>query len=286
MNALALDRVVNILTGVSGYLIILLMVIYTIQSYTVFRRKGAAAKRYVFLRQNISMFVIHFIAFLVLFLEKLNFRIMVFYSVQAIYLLLTLVLFNVIYPRASRLLINNMCMLITIGFIMITRLSYDQSVKQFEIAAAGMVLSLLIPLTGLGKKTAILGMTAYNLILLLRNIDAARKAIPAAVSDAAAGMGLTSQQTLRLVNLPIMLPYLISGLRVATVSTTGITTMAGLINAGGLGGILFEGMRSYHMPKIIWGIALVSGLALCLNAIFARLENKAVLYANGGKKVK
>jgi len=146
--------------------------------------------------------------------------------------------------------------------------------------------SLLIPLTGLGKKTAILGMTAYNLILLLRNIDAARKAIPAAVSDAAAGMGLTSQQTLRLVNLPIMLPYLISGLRVATVSTTGITTMAGLINAGGLGGILFEGMRSYHMPKIIWGIALVSGLALCLNAIFARLENKAVLYANGGKKVK
>lgn len=144
--------------------------------------------------------------------------------------------------------------------------------------------SLLIPLTGLGKGTAIIGMTAYNLILLLRNIDSARKAIPAAVKDVAAGMGLTERQTLRLVDLPIMLPYLISGLRVATVSTTGIATMAGLINAGGLGGILFEGMRSYHMPKIIWDILLVSGLALCFNAVFARLENRAVLYANGGKK--
>ena len=135
MNTLALDRTVNILTSVAGYLIILLMVIYTVQSYTVFRRTGAAAKRYVFIRQNISMFVIHFIAFLILFLEQLNYRILIFYAMQAAYLLLTLVLFNVLYPRASKLLINNM----------ITRLTYDSAVKQFKIIAAGTVISLLVP---------------------------------------------------------------------------------------------------------------------------------------------
>ncbi|MBO7709655.1 MAG: FtsW/RodA/SpoVE family cell cycle protein, partial [Lachnospiraceae bacterium] len=121
------------------------MVIYTVQSYTVFRRGSALAKRYVFLRQNVSMFFMHFICFLVLFLNQPNSRILVFYGAQVVYLLATLVLFSNLYPRASRLLINNMCMLITIGFIMITRLSFDQAVKQFKIIAAGTLISLLIP---------------------------------------------------------------------------------------------------------------------------------------------
>ncbi len=202
MNALALDRVVNILTGVSGYLIILLMVIYTIQSYTVFRRKGAAAKRYVFLRQNISMFVIHFIAFLVLFLEKLNFRIMVFYSVQAIYLLLTLVLFNVIYPRASRLLINNMCMLTTIGFIMVTRLAYDSAVKQFKIIAAGTLLALIIPLivrkvmvlTRMAWAYAFVGIGLLGLVLV-----AARVTNGARLSISIAGYGFQPSEFVKII---------------------------------------------------------------------------------------
>lgn len=144
--------------------------------------------------------------------------------------------------------------------------------------------SIMIPIFGLGKGTAIIGMTAYNLLLLLRNITAARKAVPEPVKEAAAGLGLNGKQTMKMIYFPIMLPYLISGLRIATVSTTGIATMAGLINAGGLGNILFEGMRMYHMPKIIWGIILVSGMALVMNAIFAKLENIAVIWANGGKK--
>ena len=86
---------------------------------------------------------------------------------------------------------------------------------------------------------------------------------------------------MRLVYLPVMLPYLISGIRIVTVSTTGIATMAGLIHAGGLGNILFEGMRTYHMPKLIWGILMVSGLAMLLNFLFIRLENWAVRYAQG-----
>lgn len=145
--------------------------------------------------------------------------------------------------------------------------------------------ALLIPIFGLGKDNAIFGMVVYNMLLLLRNINSSRNAIPMEIKEAATGMGLNNTQIMKLVYIPIMLPYFISGLRIATVSTTGIATMAALINAGGLGSILFEGMRMNHMPKLIWGIILIAGLALLLNTIFARLENKAIRWANGGKVI-
>jgi len=145
MNVQGFENLINLLSVASRYLIILLMVIYTVQSYTVFRRGSVAAKRYVFLRQNVSMFFMHFVCFLVLFLKQPNYRILVFYGAQVVYLLATLVLFTNLYPRASRLLVNNMCMLISIGFIMITRLSFDSAVKQFKIVAAGTLISLVIP---------------------------------------------------------------------------------------------------------------------------------------------
>ena len=116
-----MTNLINLFISASRYLIVFLMVVYTVQSYTVFRRGSAAAKRYVFLRQNVSMFFMHFICFLVLFLDRPNYRIPIFYGAQVVYLLATLILFTNLYPRASRLLINNMCMLITVGFIMITR---------------------------------------------------------------------------------------------------------------------------------------------------------------------
>lgn len=143
--------------------------------------------------------------------------------------------------------------------------------------------ALLIPVFGLGKDNVIFGMVLYNLLLLLRNMNAAQNAIPLEIKDAAAGLGLDSIQIMKMVYIPIMLPYFIAGLRVATVSTTGIATMASLVNAGGLGTILFEGMRMNHMPKLIWGIILVAGLALILNYIFAKLENRAVSWSSGGK---
>ena len=128
------------------YLMIILMVIYTIQSYTVFGRTGARAKESVFLRQNVSMFFIHFIAFAMMFLKTMDVQILIFYGAQAIYLGFTLVLFRNLYPKASKLLINNMCMLLTIGMIMITRLSYDWSIKQFKLIIAGTILALIIPI--------------------------------------------------------------------------------------------------------------------------------------------
>ena len=128
------------------YLIIVLMVIYTVQSYTVFAQRNRTDREQIFLRQNVSMFVIHFLAYLIMYLNTAKFELILFYGAQVLYLMFTLLLYRNLYPRASRSLINNMCMLLSVGFIMITRLSYDQSVKQFEIAAAGTAIALLIPL--------------------------------------------------------------------------------------------------------------------------------------------
>ena len=145
MSIQGLSGIISLLMRTSRYLIIFLMLIYTIQSYTVFSRISYEGKHYVFLRQNVSMFIIHFIAFMNMFLDQMNVQILIFYGAQLVYLLAALVLFVNLYPRASRLLINNMLMLITIGFIMITRLSYSYAVKQFELVAAGTVIALVIP---------------------------------------------------------------------------------------------------------------------------------------------
>lgn len=136
---------VNLVIQVSKYLIILLMALYTLQCFTVFRLKDEEAKSYLFLRQNMLMFSMHFVAFMVLYLELTETTVLLFYGAQVLYLAAVLVLFGNLYRRASRLLINNMCMLTCVGFIMITRLSYDQSVKQFKIAVISSVVALLIP---------------------------------------------------------------------------------------------------------------------------------------------
>ncbi len=169
---------INLATQAARYLTIILMVIYTIQSYTVFRRTGARAKEAVFIRQNVSMFFMHFMAFAVMFLKTMDVKILIFYAAQAIYFGFTLVLFRNIYPKASKLLINNMCMLLTIGMIMITRLSYDWAVKQFKIMIVGTVIALIIPviirkimvLTKMSWAYAFVGIGLLGLVLVAAQV--------------------------------------------------------------------------------------------------------------------
>ena len=136
----------NLIIQVSKYLIIILMALYTLQCYTVFGKKDEDAREYLFLRQNMLMFAMHFVAFTVLYLQQTELTLLLFYGAQALYLAAVLILFRNLYPLASRLLINNMCMLICTGFIMITRLDYDKSIKQFKIAVISTVVALLIPI--------------------------------------------------------------------------------------------------------------------------------------------
>lgn len=121
------------------------MAIYTLQSFLVFTKKDEEDKEFLFLQQNLMMFVIHFVAFAVMYLQTQEQELLFFYGAQFIYLAATLVFFRNLYPRASKLVVNHMCMLITIGFIMLTRLSYEQAMRQFQIAAVSTAVALIVP---------------------------------------------------------------------------------------------------------------------------------------------
>lgn len=128
------------------YLILILMVSYTVSAYSVFRQKNRLRREKMFLVQDRIMLAVHFLAYLTMFLKTLNTELILFYAAQLIYFLFVLLLFRNLYPKISRSLLNNMCMLMITGFFMITRLSYDESVKQFKIACLGTVIALLVPL--------------------------------------------------------------------------------------------------------------------------------------------
>jgi osmoprotectant transport system permease protein len=94
---------------------------------------------------------------------------------------------------------------------------------------------ILIPLTGLGRTSAIIALTVYTLVILFRNTYAGLANVPDDVTDAGRGMGLTDRQLLWRVELPLALPEIFSGLRIATVSTVALATLAVFVDGGGLG---------------------------------------------------
>ncbi|MCF2681431.1 FtsW/RodA/SpoVE family cell cycle protein [Faecalicatena contorta] len=136
---------VNIIVELSKYLMIVLVTVYTYLCFSIFGYFDPDKKKRMLRKQNVLMFMIHLIAFLVMYLEKNDIKILALYLMQVTLLGATIVLYTVIYPRVSRLVVNNMCMLLSIGFIMITRLDYNKASKQYLIAAGGIALCLIIP---------------------------------------------------------------------------------------------------------------------------------------------
>ena len=133
--------------------------------------------------------------------------------------------------------------------------------------------AILIPVTGLGRTTAVIALTAYNQYLLLRNFTTGLQEVDPAVTDAAKGIGMTWLQVLTRVQIPLAKRALFAGIRLAVVSTIGIGTIAASINAGGLGTLLFDGLRTMNMPRILWGSILSAGLAIVTNALLKAVED-------------
>lgn len=125
---------------------------------------------------------------------------------------------------------------------------------------------LLIPITGFGRNTAIIVLTAYTLQIIYRNTTAGLANVPAAAKEAARGMGLTDSQLLWRVEVPLATPEIIAGLRIATVSTVALATLAVFIGGGGLGTEIYrEGNLTFKTAIIIaGGIAIVMALTFDL----------------------
>ena len=134
--------------------------------------------------------------------------------------------------------------------------------------------ALLIPVLGLGAKPAIVGLVSYCLLALIRNVALGIRSVPPAVLDAAIGMGYGPWARLWRIELPLALPLIISGVRIATVTVIGIATVAAYINAGGLGTIIFAGIDQRFPEKILTGALLASAMSVAADLLLSRLERR------------
>jgi osmoprotectant transport system permease protein len=126
---------------------------------------------------------------------------------------------------------------------------------------------LLLPITGRGRETAIIALTAYTLQIIYRNVMVGFHNVPESAKDAARGMGLTERQVLWKVELPLAIPEIVAGLRVAVVSTMAIATLAVFVHAGGLGEKIYgAGNLNFPTSIIIAGVIAIV-MALLLDAV-------------------
>ncbi|MGD0490501.1 MAG: ABC transporter permease [Steroidobacteraceae bacterium] len=132
--------------------------------------------------------------------------------------------------------------------------------------------AMLIPLLGLGAKPAIVGLSSYTLLILLRNVVTGLRGVPGDVLDAADGMGYGSWQRLVRIELPLALPLIVAGVRIAVVTVIGIATVAAFIDAGGLGAIILMGIDQNYTEKILVGGVLTASLATFFDVVLSNAE--------------
>jgi osmoprotectant transport system permease protein len=166
--------------------------------------------------------------------------------------------------------------------ILVTRLRW---LEGLVVGATGVLYTLpslalfaiLIPYTGLGRTTVIVALILYSLLAIVRNTVAGINGVPPATIDAARGMGMTGMQRLTMVELPLALPVILAGVRLATVAAVGIATVGALLGAGGLGRLIFDGIRSISTPRgvdrVVAGALVASALALLADWGLAWLGN-------------
>jgi cell division protein FtsW (lipid II flippase) len=134
-----------VISDLSKYVMAIVIAFYTFECFAVFRHHNEEDRNGIYIRQIICMFLVHFIGFAAICLETGDMNYIIFYGFQQILLFATIALFRVIYPEANRLIINNMCMLLAIGFVILTRLNYTKAIKQFKIVTISLIIGLIVP---------------------------------------------------------------------------------------------------------------------------------------------
>ena len=132
--------------------------------------------------------------------------------------------------------------------------------------------ALLIPLIGVNNLTVLIPLTAYTLLILVRNVVAGLDAVPVEVRDAADGMGFTRRRRLLKLELPLALPAIMAGVRIATVTTIGMLTIAAIVGLGGLGHLIMIGLNRPIRTAVTVGTVLSVALALIADLSLAGLQ--------------
>jgi len=156
--------------------------------------------------------------------------------------------------------------------MVITVLSVFYSIPSLALFA------LLIPFTGLGRTTAVIVLVVYAQYILVRNFSMGLNEVDKGILEAAKGMGMSETEIFRKVQFPLAAGSFVAGIKLATTSTIGIATIAASINAGGLGTILFDGLRTLNIVKIIWGTILTVALCIPVNIGLNIVQKKLYIH--------
>ena len=132
--------------------------------------------------------------------------------------------------------------------------------------------ALLLPITGLTATTVVVGLVLYSLTILVRNVIEGLASIPPDVVEAARGMGYGSGRLLFAVELPLALPSVMAGLRIATVSTVALTTVGAIVSYGGLGNLLLEAVNTQFRPQVLTASVLCVLLAVVFDLVLVGTE--------------
>lgn len=166
----------KVIVEVSKYVMMILFALYTLESFLGLRRKiSEESKNRVYRHQIFLMYLLHLDGFLVIYAATDDVRMIVFYFAQVALNTMLLICYHLIYRNASRSVANNMCMLLVVGFIILTRISFDKAVKQYAIAVASAVITAFIPIiirktSGLRKMTYVyagVGIVALLLVAVM-----------------------------------------------------------------------------------------------------------------------
>jgi osmoprotectant transport system permease protein len=132
--------------------------------------------------------------------------------------------------------------------------------------------SLLLPFTGLSATTVIIGLALYSLTILVRNVLAGLRSVPAEVRESARGVGYGTAMMLAKVELPLALPVIMAGLRVATVSTVALATIGSIVSYGGLGNLLLLAVGNQFKAQIFAASVLCIALAVLLDFLLVVIQ--------------
>ena len=173
---------------------------------------------------------------------------------------------------------------IAIGFVIamgmaVVSLRWRRSYAPLAALAGGLysipslaLFGFLVPITGLGFRTAQIALVSYSLLILLRNIVAGVDGVPRSVKDAADGMGYEPWRRFLTVDLRLATPAIVSGLRVATVTIIGLVTVAALVGAGGYGVFIEDGLsRRFSTPVVVGGFLSIV-MAVAFDLAFVALQ--------------
>jgi osmoprotectant transport system permease protein len=132
--------------------------------------------------------------------------------------------------------------------------------------------ALLLPYFGLSRITVLIPLVSYTLLILVRNVVAGLDAVPAEVKDAADGMGFSRTRRLLRIELPLALPAIMAGVRIATVTTVGLTAVAGLLAIPSLGNLIYVGQNRPIRTAVTVGVVLSIALAVVADLLLALVQ--------------